>query len=324
MAVLGSPSGVPAESVHVASAALAPPYSNRGVTLAQMGNMGSLDPFFDAYFATSYVHPWKLLDHLEQALLDDGHKPRRDDGPPVRFYASNTLLLDPAGRRLLSVRHGGANHFPFVEAKGGLSTAVANCLRENFDHAPSRLDSAFDFCDPLAFDKLHSIAKVFEAAGRKLDYAGAAPENPDRGTTIYLGSRKSEMFVRIYQKGLKLAQELDLAPDEITDELRNWVRVELEYKPDKRPARMKAVGLSATDIWGCSPWTHEFASMALSIDAKRVHMTERRESDHERAMRFMIAQYGATMLRQLELLGGSWDRFSEDLRARLVEVAEPA
>lgn len=303
-----------------------PPYSNRGVTLNVMLPSAQSDgAAFDAYLATVYSHPMPLLDFLEQGLMDAGMSPTRSDGPPVRFYASNALLVDARGHRLLSVRHGGQNGHPFVESKGAASEVVAAVLREHFKHAPSRIDSAFDFRSPTVWADLREVAHEFEARrGLKIDYAGAAWDNPDRGTTIYLGSRKSQAFLRIYQKGLQIAEELGLSGADIPDELRFWVRVELEYKPDKRLARTRSTALSARELWGTSPWTREFATVALSMDVERVKMTERRESNQERSMRFLVQQYGPTILRQVELLG-SWDRFSDDLQKRLnVRVEEPA
>lgn len=301
-----------------------PPYSNRGVTLgAVIENIGDFLPRFDAYCGTVYAHPLMVLHVLEQALLEAGFNPRREDGPPVRFYARNTLLLAPEGHRLLSVRHGGQNHHPFVECKGEASAAVSEALRGTFDHCPSRIDSAYDLSGPDVMRELYDMARQFERErGVKFDLEGAAIDNPDRGTTVYLGSRKSQVYVRIYQKGLKTAHELGLCGDAIPDELRHWVRVEIELKPDKRPARMKAARLSPAAVWGCSPWASDFAKHALSIDAERVHMNERRESDQDKRMRFLVSQYGPTILEQVERLG-SWDRFVEDLQERL-GLLEPA
>ena len=280
---------------------------------------------FDAYNATVHAHAWPVLDYLEQALLDGGLEPTRVDGPKVPCYSTNTLLLKPNGERFLSVRYGGQNYHPFVECKGPHSALIADCLRREFalEHFPSRIDSAYDLHGPGVFERLHEIAKLFEARGRNLDYAGAAVENPDRGTTIYLGSRKSEAYVRIYQKGLKLADELNLPPDQISDELRYWVRVELEAKPDKRPARIRARTLCPSSLWGSSSWVREFATMALSIDAQRVIMHERRETDLERSTRAMFKMFGPTILANVEALG-SWEAFVDMCRFRLAVEPELA
>jgi DNA relaxase NicK len=122
--------------------------------------------------------------------------------------------------------------------------------------------------------------------------------------------------LRIYQKGLQIAEQLALTGNAIPDDLRHWVRVELEYKPDKGLARERAAKLSPAELWGCSPWTRAFAKQALAINAERVKMTERRESSVDRAYRFAAAQYGPTFLLVAARLGG-WEIFSEDLRQRI-------
>jgi hypothetical protein len=278
---------------------------------------GPAAPHFDAYNATVYAHPVLILDHLEQALLDAGEATERVDGPPVRYYGANTLLLDQKGHRHLSVRHGGANGHPYVECKGTASTVVAEVLRANFDHSPARIDSAVDRSGPDLFMALHGLAKRYEAKlGLRLDYAGAALDHRTRGSTFYLGSRKSMVFVRIYQKGLQVAEQLGL--EVIPDELRNWVRLELEFKPDKKPAKQFARTLSPRDVWGTSQWTHEFAIEALSMEAERVNVRERRESNHERALRFMAKQYRTHLDQLLRDCNGDY----EAAMAVLVELAE--
>lgn len=60
------------------------------------------------------------------------------------------------------------------------------------------------------------------------------------------------------------------------------------------------------------------------MDAEPVTMKPTRIADHERALRALTAQYGATILRQVEKLG-SWESFTEDLQRRLgVGMADAA
>ena len=282
-----------------------PPYSNRGVTLRETIENKRTDPFvFDAYCASVSSEPQHVLDYLEQALIEAGFETSRVDGPPVAFYAKNRVIVDGDGHRILSVRSGGQNGKPFVECKGAASPVVAGELRAQFpDHMPTRIDSALDLRSPQVFEQFHQIARQFQDRGTKLDIVGAPIDNMDRGTTIYLGSRKGSAFVRIYQKGLKHAEEMGLTGDAIPDALRHWVRVELEVKPPKGPGRKSIRTLTPQGLWGCSPWVRRFAKAALSIDAERVTMTERRESNHERAMRHCAAQYGEHHLEQIERLG---------------------
>ena len=266
-----------------------PPYSNRGVYPPIPHTHA---PTFDCYNATVFAHYSEIMDHLEQALLDAGFDTQRSDGPPIKFYARNSLLTDRTGYRLLQVRSGGSNPHPFVECKGPQSVPVAQALREQFRHRPARIDSAFDRAAPGLFGRMVDLSAAFERKyGLKRNFAGASPEHPNRGTTVYLGSRKAMVFVRIYQKGLQIAEEQGLAPEAISDELRNWVRIELEFKPQKRPAKEAAAQLDPVGCWGVSQWICDFAMQALSVEAERVNVIQRRVSDHDRALRFMAQQY---------------------------------
>lgn len=302
-----------------------PPYSNRGVippgALTKSDEAG---PDFDAYNATVYAQRDLLGAALLDALQAAGYAPRVERGPKVTFYDENALFLDDKGHRILSIRSGGANFHPFVECKGPASPLVAATLRNGFDHKPSRVDSALDLRGPDVWAQLCAICdRMEEVHGVQLNERGAKRDHPHRGSTIYLGSRSSRCFVRVYQKGLKTAEEMGLVGDAIPDELRHWVRCELELKPDKPEGKRQAAKLSARGMWGCSPWTRVFATLAFAIDAEKVKMSEKRESDHERAMRYLIQQYGPTIRKHVELCG-SWARFCDDLHERLENVCEPA
>ena len=96
-----------------------------------------------------------------------------------------------------------------------------------------------------------------------------------------------------------------------------------EFKPDKRPARMRATSLSPDALWGCSPWTRQFAMAAVAIDAERVQMSERRESNHDRALRYLFDHYGRTITRQAEDLG-SWEAWGRYCQARLAQLEQAA
>lgn len=282
-----------------------PPYSNRGVRIVEdIDKAGFSDFEFDAYCASVDAERLHVLDYLEQALLEAGFETVRDVGPKVPFYDRNDLILDDGGHRLLSVRSGGRNGTPFVECKGSASPVVAAELRESFPaHFPSRIDSALDLRGPEVFNEFQKLAKAFERSGVKLNQVGAQVENEDRGTTLYLGSRSSQFYVRIYQKGLKHAEECGLVGDAIPDDLRHWVRIELECKPLKRSAKTKASSMSAVDLWGGSPWVRRLCKEAFLIDAERVTMREKRESNLQRSFRFSAEQYGPTHREMIERIG---------------------
>tara|TARA_R110002072_G_scaffold216863_1_gene374389 strand:+ start:520 stop:1287 length:768 start_codon:yes stop_codon:yes gene_type:complete len=236
-----------------------------------------------------------------------GEKPTRADGPPVRFYAGNELILDEFGKRLCSVRFGGANANPFVECKGAISPVIAKMLRGEFDHRPSRLDAAFARSAPKLFDRYvritRKLAKVYGLRWEpKGDWA-----TTDAGRTIVLGSRYSQVILRIYEKGLELVAKQGL---ELSDELRQLVRMEIEFKPQNRTARKRAPTIEADELWGLTEWLRDFSKQAFGIEARKLKVTERREADYERALRSMARQYRAHLTRLLDEVGGDLDAFA--------------
>ena len=95
----------------------------------------------------------------------------------------------------------------------------------------------------------------------------------------------------------------------------DWVRLELQVRPEKG-FKLTAASMEPDAFWGCSAWTREIAEGAMSMNPDPVAMKPTRIADHERAMRALTAQYGATIRRQVMKLG-SWDAFSADLQQRL-------
>lgn len=248
-------------------------------------------PFFDAYCTTVFAHSSEVLDVVEQALMDAGHETSRTDGGKVRHYAHNVAICDRFGHRLASVRHGGHNPHPFLECKGAATRSVVAGVREAFAHRPSRIDIAVDRTAPGLFEEWNRIGTaVLDRYGMREPY-DQGRRSPDKGKTVEFGSRKSVSFVRVYQKGLQLAEKLGLEGDDIPDDMRNYVRFEYEFKPDTKKGKEIATRFEPAQFFGCSPWVRDFATEALAMASEPISICERRESDRDRALRFMGAQY---------------------------------
>jgi cytochrome c-type biogenesis protein CcmH/NrfG len=56
-------------------------------------------------------------------------------------------------------------------------------------------------------------------------------------------------------------------------------------------------------------------------DVDRVHIRERRESDHERAMHWLIRQYGEHLANEADALGG-WDMLGRALQRRVMRARD--
>jgi DNA relaxase NicK len=247
-----------------------------------------------------------LVSEIVAMLIDYGLEPRVVDGPKVRFYARNILVIEPSGHRFLSVRSGGQNPHPFVECKGEASPFLCGMLRSRFDHRPARIDVAEDRNAKGLFHRLHRLSKrIAKRYGIQWRPDGDWG-TPDAGRTIYLGSRSSQVFLRIYEKGIKYARELGIP---LTDELRNWVRIEVEFKPQNPTARNIARTIEPAAIWGTAAWLADFAQEAFAMEAERVNINQRRESDQQRALRFMGSQYGSHLQALLNDLDGDLTAF---------------
>jgi DNA relaxase NicK len=202
---------------------------------------------------------------------------------------------------------------------------VAAFLRDRHDHRPSRIDVARDIRAPGLFRRLLRLAKrTARKYGLRFEVVGDL-NNADAGLTVYLGARQSQVFVRIYEKGLKYAHELGVP---ITDELREWVRVEVEFKPQNRRSKIIARTIQPDAIWGTAEWLHHFAQEAFSMTSERVNINQRRESNRDRALRWVGQQYRAHLQSLLDECDGDPARFGAALMiiAKLegAEAAEAA
>lgn len=261
---------------------------------------------FDAYCATVHAQPESLLDDLTVLLESAGFDPVAGEGMKARFYAVNRQLLDPKGFQLLALKSGGSNPHPHIECYGPPAPTVAAYLRERYSHQPTRIDHAIDMAGDGLFDTLHAHAVALcKQHGLKGAPAGDWV-SADGGRTFYVGSRSSQVYVRIYEKGIKYARDLG---EPITAELRGWVRVELEFKPQTKIAKGLASKIEGPQMWGATGWTDQLAKEVLGMESQPINIRERRESNQERALRFMGAQYSAHLQKLFEQHGNDFCEF---------------
>lgn len=289
-----------------------------GLALAPMTNRGVYPSTewgasaFDYYRATVSASVELLLSHLTERLASQGLAVTRERGAAVRYYSSHCALTDRLGHVIASVYWGGSNLHPNVEAKGSRAPVVADALRSLCPHRPSRVDVKRDATAPDLFPAVRSVAAGV-ADRWNLSLQDVSNNHPDRGDTVYLGSRQSQSFLRIYQPGLKRAAEEGRSGGQIADEDRNAVRVEHEFKPQKRRAKLAASSLSPDALWGVSPWLADFAAECFAMTVQPISIAERRESNRNRALRFMAMQYRAHLADLLRECQGDLSAFGSTI-----------
>lgn len=272
---------------------------------------------FDWYAATVRVNSALVLKQLAESLRVE----LRELSKGLNGY-TNQVELRRDGEVIGKVLYGGNGGSPHVFASGSNADELAHVLRELWPdhHGVSRCDVAIDFDGPGTWDRLEAFARNFAAEqGVKTSVYGdwITPGSPD-GRTLYLGSRKSAVFLRIYEKGKQLrglAIGSGQDPKGFSEDL---VRVEIQVRPEK-DSRQIAAQMDPVAAYGFSRWSQTFASDLFGLDLERVSIKHVRDSDDDRALAFMRRQYGAVLERVvLEQFDGSWEAFGASLGGQLV------
>lgn len=221
---------------------------------------------------------------------------------------TSAVSLYAGDRRVAAMSWGGAGHdLPHVEVSGEDSPRVASFIRETWpEHRVSRVDSCSDFDSPGAWDWIESQAvRIGNRAGVQMDTAGDWV-NGQRGRTLYIGSRRSAVRARIYEKGKQLPEAG--RPD--------WVRAEVQARPRGAAAREMA-SRTPSEAWGVSRWSGQLFEALTGQEAPPVRIVRWREPDGVRARRSCMQQYGPTLRAWAEEYGDDWAVLGEVIGAIL-------
>jgi hypothetical protein len=190
-----------------------------------------------------------------------------------------------------SIYWGTRHAHPNVKATSWHSKAIAEWVREVFpQHKVSRADVAFDFQFEGAFDYLRGkVEPLARKAGVKHSFVGDPAENePDfsgerRGRTYYFGSRKSDMMITLYEKGLELLGKGVKADP-------NLVRLEVRIRPQKQ-RKLQAAGLDPFDMVGFSKWISRAVGEILEEAPTVLPNYDKMERGPLAALEHMATQY---------------------------------
>lgn len=248
---------------------------------------------FDWYQASiPEVDPGLILDVLDKS----DYYGQWEEQQPLKGYSFGAQFVIGDQVRF-TLNHGGTNaeYGANVMATGGNAPILAEILRDKFSvHKISRVDVCEDYYHKDVYKYLRKKALKVAREGRVQvrEIVKPLPESDD-GRTLYLGSEKSAISFRLYEKG----KQLELALE--------WIRAELQARPKKG---MKDIlsHLKPEDIWGVCKWSHALAKQLGNKNLQRVESVIYQPSDHERTRRFMLYQYRKVFER---MLGdhGTWE-----------------
>lgn len=256
---------------------------------------------FDWYQATIPDHPLDVVSAVHERLAPGGLV---QEGRGQNGYRQTFTVRQSDGDRVAVVMCGGNNGaHPNAMASGSVAHPFASLVRELWPaHKVTRMDSAEDVAEEGAYDLLEGVCRTL-AQERSLKGRRILPDDPAEGRTYYIGSPSSDVRTRLYDKTAEARRSLP--PERYHEIPDHWARIEAVVRPRKE-AGYVAASLTPEQAWGCSAWTHELARRLFSLDVARIEMQAGRESDHERAYRFLLQQYGPTLRRMVADLG-SWE-----------------
>jgi DNA relaxase NicK len=208
---------------------------------------------------------------------------------------------------LATVWWGGNNPGTCVSLSSDNASNTVPFLRSLGSHQVTRADVCWDLEGPGLFDQITSEALAFAVSyGLKIGYVGDWERGV--GRTLYVGSRNSEVYLRIYEKGYEQAHG---SPD--------WVRVEAEVKPSKKDGKMKLSTMTIDQIWGVS-WLSDFCRIFdFGTFPQSKLKSTRKPTDFERAKYALAHQYGPTLSRMYQE-AKSAEAFVDDINAILTEI----
>lgn len=290
---------------------------------------------FDWYQTTIEADPVVALETLAKL----GHEVRPADSLAKRYrYDQGWQVHHHARGVVATVMAGGNGDKPHAFASSDATDAFVDLVRNTWPdhHLVTRMDSAQDFNDSTAFKRLRRAALKVAKAHRMAFPAISDQLNAKAGRTQYIGSPTSDYRGRLYEKGWeqlaklkalwgKQFQNIEI-PDwveiknEATGEMvkaADWIRLEVQARPDGEEARRLAAHATPEQAWGFTSWSHELAQIAMQLDLERIYIRTRKVSKDEEALRWMCQQYGALLIRQLEDYG-NWQGVGLEI-GRLVQ-----
>ena len=246
----------------------------------------SLEPAeWDYYRAT--IKENHFTDDFCKLLVDafGSAKPEETKG----FYGYDEgLSLLVSGDRALTVYKGGNAGTVCLEASSVYSSKLrAVLLLSGVPFRPSRADACLDYDEEGLSQALFDFGLWFAVKhDLKIEQRGDWERGHER--TLYIGSRSSPVFLRIYEKGHKSISDGDDTASP------NWVRVEVECKPDRK--RREAFSqLEASDLFRAG-WVSDFMGALFVQNIARVPIGYQRSITTDARQKRWLAKAGRKIM----------------------------
>lgn len=242
-----------------------------------------------------------------------------DNERGMNGFSRSWSIRGPEGVRCTFLA-GGVNPYPHAFASGDQTAAFVDVVRGHWpgNHDVSRMDSAQDFDEVGCWDKLKeaclTVAKRLDLLAEcQGDWVGH--NLGVRGRTLYIGSRKSACYVRLYEKGKQMR---GLNPAIALKYSENWIRLEAQIRPD-RNNRDKAAIVSPLEAWGFSTTTQEILAACTNQNVPRIESRGHNRSNLERTLDYLAHHFTKTFTLGCVEAGGA-ESFGRQFMKRVARV----
>lgn len=192
-----------------------------------------------------------------------GLHPGRTAGGKNGYRIALPFSDGPEGDKVASLASGSITHImPNLTITGGDGAAarLAPLAQQDFPGLRlSRADTACDMSKRGLWDDLLSMAQALAKGNRKLGSVRVITS--DTGRTFYLGSGKSTVSLRVYEKDKERLAAGKIDEEDCDPDL---VRVEFTFRPQSK-AKVGAGHLSPGQLIRSSVWARDFVSRLAAM-----------------------------------------------------------
>lgn len=278
---------------------------------------------FDAYVSTfSDLNAHQLAEDVQRVVEDaaDGIAMHWEPSSAKHGYAHAVALLENTEEKRRNVyavlRYGGNAGTCNVEVKGEPSPVFARwCRADHPTHRLSRADVCIDLTAPGLFEAAERALTTISDEHRVKTRVAGDWKRGVGGRSLYLGAPSSDFQLILYEKGKQLIGQGVPHADP------NHVRLEFKVKARKH-LKVLLAHMEHADFWGLTEWSRASLEAFSGLTADRVVRSVYRLPDHERAVAWMLRQYGPHLLEEVRQRGG-WERFGEYAEKQIASGGVP-
>jgi len=257
---------------------------------------------FDYYQASVSASP----EHVVPALLEQYPHASIDYEKATNGY-ERAVVIHRGDNKLCRIQWGGnTGYMTQIRGTGENAPECSKAIRLLWpSHRLQRADIAEDYSESGVWETMSDYGlHLAEQFALKIDQRGDwnRDDKMGKGRTLYVGSRQSLAYLRIYEKGKEKAVR---SGGEITDP--DHVRAEAEIKPQNKVQGYALASFEPREYWRCSPWLNQYSTILFQKNMERIRLwTVTKESDDDMAFAYMLKQYGAVLARQIAANGNDY------------------